>query len=90
MENFDLSEIQAQAILEMRLQRLTGFERKRIEDEYADLQERIAELRAILGDAARIDASYARSCSRSSRSTAATTTAAPRSSPPRASSSSRT
>ena len=56
METFGLTEIQAQAILEMRLQRLTGLERKRIEDEYADLQERIAELRAILGDAARIDA----------------------------------
>jgi DNA gyrase subunit A len=56
IENFDLSEIQAQAILEMRLQRLTGLERKRIEDEYKDLQERIAELRAILGDAARVDA----------------------------------
>jgi DNA gyrase subunit A len=55
METFGLTEIQAQAILEMRLQRLTGLERKRIEDEYADLQERIAELRAILGDAARID-----------------------------------
>jgi DNA gyrase subunit A len=56
MESFALSEIQAQAILEMRLQRLTGLERKRIEDEHADLQERIAELRAILGDTARIDA----------------------------------
>jgi DNA gyrase subunit A len=56
MEQFDLSEIQAQAILDLRLQRLTGLERKRIEDEYADLQERIAELRAILGDEARIDA----------------------------------
>jgi DNA gyrase subunit A len=56
METFDLSEIQAQAILDLRLQRLTGLERKRIEDEYADLQERIAELRAILGDEARIDA----------------------------------
>jgi DNA gyrase subunit A len=55
IETFGLSEIQAQAILEMRLQRLTGLERKRIEDEYADLKERIAELRAILGDAARID-----------------------------------
>lgn len=55
METFGLTEIQAQAILEMRLQRLTGLERKRIEDEYADLQERIAELRAILGDTARID-----------------------------------
>jgi len=55
METFDLSEIQAQAILDLRLQRLTGLERKRIEDEYADLMERIAELRAILGDEARIN-----------------------------------
>jgi DNA gyrase subunit A len=53
---FELSEIQAQAILDLRLQRLTGLERKRIEDEYSDLQERIAELRAILSDEARIDA----------------------------------
>jgi DNA gyrase subunit A len=56
METFDLSEIQAQAILDLRLQRLTGLERKRIEDEFADLQERIAELRGLLGDEARIDA----------------------------------
>src|SRR6266540_3941232 len=56
IEQFGLSEIPAQAMLELRLQRLTGLERKRIEDEYADLQERIAELRAILGDEARIDA----------------------------------
>jgi DNA gyrase subunit A len=55
MEKFELSEIQAQAILDLRLQRLTGLERKRIEDEYADLQERIAELRAILSDEARVD-----------------------------------
>jgi len=55
METFELSEIQAQAILDLRLQRLTGLERKRIEDEYADLMERIGELRAILGDEARID-----------------------------------
>jgi DNA gyrase subunit A len=53
---FELTEIQAQAILDLRLQRLTGLERKRIEDEYADLEERIAELRAILSDEARIDA----------------------------------
>jgi DNA gyrase subunit A len=53
---FELSEIQAQAILDLRLQRLTGLERKRIEDEFSDLQERIAELRAILSDEARIDA----------------------------------
>ena len=55
METFELSEIQAQAILDLRLQRLTGLERKRIEDEFADLQERIAELRTILGDEAKID-----------------------------------
>ena len=53
---FELSEIQAQAILDLRLQRLTGLERKRIENEFADLQERIAELRAILGEEARVDA----------------------------------
>jgi DNA gyrase subunit A len=55
MERFELTEIQAQAILDLRLRALTGLERKRIEDEYADLQERIAELRTILGDPARID-----------------------------------
>jgi DNA gyrase subunit A len=54
-ERFGLSEIQAQAILDLRLRALTGLERKRIEDEFADLQERIAELRALLGDPARID-----------------------------------
>jgi DNA gyrase subunit A len=56
MSQFEFSEIQAQAILDLRLQRLTGLERKRIQDEYDDLQERIGELRAILGDEARIDA----------------------------------
>jgi DNA gyrase subunit A len=55
MERFGLSEIQAQAILDLRLARLTGMARKEIEDEFADLRERIAELRAILGDPARID-----------------------------------
>src|SRR6059058_3745018 len=55
MEQFELSEIQAQAILDLRLARLTGLARKEIEQEYKDLQERIAELRGILGDPARID-----------------------------------
>jgi DNA gyrase subunit A len=55
MREFDLSEIQAQAILDLRLARLTGLARKEIEDEFKDLRERIAELRAILGDPARID-----------------------------------
>src|SRR5213076_1007210 len=56
MEQFELSEIQAQAILDLRLARLTGLARKEIEQEHGDLQERIAELRAILGDRVRIDA----------------------------------
>src|SRR3954465_28987 len=55
MEQFQLSEIQAQAILDLRLARLTGLARKEIEDEFRDLQERIGELRAILGDQSRID-----------------------------------
>ncbi len=54
-EQFELSEIQAQAILDLRLQRLTALGRSEVETEYNDLQERIAELRAILGDPARID-----------------------------------
>jgi DNA gyrase subunit A len=53
--SFDLSEIQAQAILDLRLARLTGLARREIEEEYKDLSERIAELRGILGDPARID-----------------------------------
>jgi DNA gyrase subunit A len=56
MAQFELTEIQAQAILDLRLARLTGLERKRIQDEYADLEERIAELRSILSDEAKIDA----------------------------------
>jgi len=48
MERFGLSEIQAQAILDLRLARLTGLERQKIEDEYRDLIEKIADLKAIL------------------------------------------
>ncbi len=55
IERFALSEIQAQAILDMRLARLTGLARKEIETEFSDLQERIAELRSILSDEARVD-----------------------------------
>ena len=55
IEQFELSEMQAQAILDLRLARLTALERKQIQDEYADLEERIAELRAILSDEVRID-----------------------------------
>jgi DNA gyrase subunit A len=55
IETFGFSEVQAQAILDLRLRALTALERKRVEQEYADLQEQITELRAILGDEARID-----------------------------------
>jgi DNA gyrase subunit A len=47
---FGLSNDQAQAILDMRLQRLTGLEREKIEQEYNELQIKIAEYKAILGD----------------------------------------
>jgi DNA gyrase subunit A len=50
IERFQLSEIQAQAILEMRLQRLTGLERDKIENEYRELMVTISELQAILAD----------------------------------------
>src|SRR6266446_2367435 len=55
MSRFTLTEIQAQAILDLRLARLTGLARKEIEAEYKDLTERIAELRALLGDPGKID-----------------------------------
>ena len=48
MKKFKLSEIQAKAILDMRLQRLTGLERKKIEDEYKETIKLIEKLRAIL------------------------------------------
>ncbi|CAM5357131.1 MULTISPECIES: DNA gyrase subunit A [Niallia] len=54
MTNFNLSEKQAQAILDMRLQRLTGLEREKIEDEYQELVKLIAELKAILADEEKI------------------------------------
>lgn len=48
MKRFKLSEIQAKAILDMRLQRLTGLERKKIEDEYKELIKLIEKLKGIL------------------------------------------
>jgi DNA gyrase subunit A len=56
MEQLDLSELQASAILELRLRALTALERKGVEDEHRDIEERIAELRALLGDESKIDA----------------------------------
>ncbi|OCA81216.1 DNA gyrase subunit A [Pradoshia sp. D12] len=50
MTKFELTEKQAQAILDMRLQRLTGLERDKIENEYKELMTLIGELRAILAD----------------------------------------
>lgn len=50
MKNFNLTEKQAQAILDMRLQRLTGLERRKIEDELKDIMELIKELKGILAD----------------------------------------
>ncbi|HAP31679.1 MAG TPA: DNA gyrase subunit A [Firmicutes bacterium] len=50
IDNFILSEKQAQAILEMRLRRLTGLERQKLEEEYRTLMEEIAYLRALLAD----------------------------------------
>ncbi len=50
MERFGLSEAQSQAIVDMRLRALTGLEREKIENEYKDLQIKIAELKAILAD----------------------------------------
>ncbi len=50
MSRFELSLEQAQAIMEMRLQRLTGLERDKIENEYQELQKKIAEYREILAD----------------------------------------
>jgi DNA gyrase subunit A len=56
IEKFELSEEQAQAILDMRLQRLTALESDKVRKEHAEFVERIKELRAILGDQERIDA----------------------------------
>ena len=50
MERFGLTDIQAQAIVDMRLRALTGLEREKLENEHRELLAKIAELKAILGD----------------------------------------
>ena len=50
VEEFGLSDAQSQAIVDMRLRALTGLERNRLENEYKELEERIAYLQSILGD----------------------------------------
>src|SRR6185503_19239972 len=54
MKRFDLSDVQAQAILDMRLARLAALERKKIEDEYLAVIQQIAELEDILANPARV------------------------------------
>lgn len=54
MERFGLSEIQAQAILEMQLRRLQGLEHEKIDAEYKDLQEKIAYYKSLLADEAKL------------------------------------
>ncbi|MEX2107964.1 MAG: DNA gyrase subunit A [Solirubrobacterales bacterium] len=54
ISKFELSREQAQAILDMRLQRLTALEADKVRAEHADLMERIGELRAILGDESKV------------------------------------
>ncbi len=54
IEEFALSDIQAQAILDMRLQRLTGLERDKIDNEYKELMERITYLESILSDESKL------------------------------------
>lgn len=50
MERFALTDVQSQAIVDMRLRALTGLEREKLEGEYAELMERISELKSILAD----------------------------------------
>ena len=79
---------QAQAILDMRLQRLTALEADKIKEEHAELVKKIKRLRAILADESKVLGLIKRSSPRSPRATA--TSAAPRSSAPKATSTSRT
>jgi DNA gyrase subunit A len=54
IQNFSLTDVQAQAIVDMRLRALTGLEREKLEGEYAELEAKIADLKAILGDEKRL------------------------------------
>ena len=88
-QRFELSERQAEAILQMTLGRLTALEVDKIKQEHADIVERIAELRAILGDEDARDGDRARGAAGDRRAPTATS-AARRSPSPRARSTSRT
>ena len=54
IQSFGLTDVQAQAIVDMRLRALTGLEREKLEGEYAELEAKIAELKAILADEKRL------------------------------------
>ncbi|MFR7475890.1 DNA gyrase subunit A [Frisingicoccus sp.] len=54
IQSFGLTDVQAQAIVDMRLRALTGLEREKLEGEYAELEAKIVELKAILGDEKRL------------------------------------
>lgn len=54
IEKFDLTDVQAQAIIDMRLRALTGLERERLETEYAEIMQKIAEYKEILADKKRL------------------------------------
>jgi DNA gyrase subunit A len=56
MERFSLTDIQAQAILDMQLRRIAALERQKIETEFAELSARIADLQSLLADSAKVDA----------------------------------
>ena len=88
IDKFELSEEQAQAILDMRLQRLTALESDKVRTEHAELVKGIKELRAILETRHGSTASSSTSSARSRNATA--TSAGPRSPSPRARSTSRT
>ena len=60
MEWYNLDAVQAQAILDMQLRRIAALEREKIETEYGELQETIAELEALLADPAKVSAEVAR------------------------------
>ncbi len=60
MQQLDLSEVQAQAILDMQLRRLAALERERLQTEHNELLQRIAELEALLGDSEKIRAEIKR------------------------------
>ena len=64
MTQFGLSQIQAQAILDMQLQRLTGLERQKILDELAEMLKTIERLRAILSSEQAADADHRRRAAR--------------------------